>query len=157
MILCGIDSSSKRTGISFFKDNTLLYYDLIDLHTEKDSEIRLAKMIKYLYITLDKYTPDVIYQESTWVARNPQTVIQLTTIIGAVRGWCINNNSKWKGIAPNKWRYVLNLNVRNNERKVLKEKSITYVKDKFKIIPKTDDVADAICIGFAGCKLENIE
>lgn len=46
------------------------------------------------------------------------------------------------------------MNEYKTERKKLKEQSVAFVKDKFNIKAETDDIADAICIGLAGCKLE---
>lgn len=43
MIICGIDSSTQKTGISKFDARTgeLLTYTLIDLHKIKDKEKRI--------------------------------------------------------------------------------------------------------------------
>lgn len=157
MIVCGIDSSSRYTAIAWFEDGELVDYELIDLHYVKDSEERIAEMIEQIYATLDEIVPDYIYQETTWISQNPKTAIQLTTIVGAVRGWCTYNHTEWNGISPSQWRGILGLTKYKGERKKLKELSVAFVKDKFNIEAETDDVADAICIGLAGCKNEVAE
>lgn len=157
MRLCGIDSSSRFTAISLFVNGEYETYRLIDLHNIQDSEERMERMLLAIYETLDAYSPDVIYQEFTWVARNPKTALLLTIIVGAVKGWAVSHDCKFKEIAPSAWRKILGLNEYKDSRKELKQKAINYIEETIEIIPETDDVADAICIGFSGCKLEQGE
>ena len=52
-------------------------------------------MILGIYKVLEKYNPDVIYQESAWVSHNAKTALILSSIIGAVRGWALARDCKW--------------------------------------------------------------
>lgn len=153
MILCGIDSSTRYTAISCFENGRLDRYELIDLHREKDAETRTNEMVKCIYLILDEMMPDVVYQELTWLGNNPKTTIQLTSLLGAVRGWAIYNHADYYQISASKWRKLLEFN-NTVERKEQKKQSINYVKEEFEVDPETDDVADAICIGLAGYIIE---
>ena len=153
MILCGIDSSSRITALSLFKDGQYKEYKLIDLSKYKDAEKRIDEMIRSIYEVLDKWNPDVIYQEYTWVSQNPKVALMLTMIVGAVRGWAAKHMREWHKIVPAMWRAQLKLNEYMAERSKLKGRAIDYVYDKYGIVVPTDDVADAICIGEAGCMI----
>ena len=157
MILCGIDSSTNYTALSYFKDGKFRKYELIDLHKEKDSEERLKQMILAIYSVLDKWRPDIIYHEYTWVARNPKTALTLTSIIGAVQGWAISHNCEWNKISPSTWRASLGLSEYGKDRTDLKKSAKEYIKTEYGIEVPTDDVSDAICIGLAGIKIMNIK
>lgn len=156
MRLCGIDSSSRFTAISLFINGEYETYRLIDLHKVQDSDQRIDRMILAIYETLDAYNPEIIYQEFTWVARNPKTALLLTIIVGAVKGWAVSHDCEFKEIAPSAWRKILGLNEYKDNRKELKQKAINYIEETIGLTPETDDVADAVCIGFAGCKIESI-
>lgn len=156
MRLCGIDSSSRFTAISLFINGEYQSFRLIDLHKMQDSEERINQMILEIYTALNIYKPNVIYQEFTWVAKNPKTALLLTIIIGAVKGWAVSHECNFKEIAPSAWRKILGLNEYKDNRKELKQKAINYIEETIGLTPETDDVADAICIGFAGCKIESI-
>ena len=104
---------------------------------------------------MDNRKPGIIYQEYTWVSRNPKTALMLTTILGAVRGWALANNCVWHSIAPATWRS--NLGINKGKRNELKAESIDFVKQKLNIDVPNDDVADAICIGMSAINMEENE
>lgn len=153
MKICGIDSSSVKTGISLFRGGKLAKYTLVDLHKMKDSEERINQMILGIYKVLEQYKPDVIYQESAWVSRNARTALVLSSIVGAIRGWALAHNCKWVQITPSAWRKQLNIKSYNKDRKQLKEASVSFVAEQYGI-EVGDDVADAICIGLTGSQTE---
>ena len=109
MILCGIDSSTTFTAISWFEDGEYKSKALIDTHKTKDAEERIDEMIRYIFRVLDGRKPNVIYQEYAWLKNNAKTSIELATIIGAVRGWAVNNGCRWYRVMPNAWRKKLNI------------------------------------------------
>lgn len=152
MILCGIDSSTTYTAISYFRDGQYEKYELIDLHKEKDPEKRSQDMILAIYEVLDRWKPDIIYQEYTWMARNPKTAITLTGIVGAVWGWALLHDCKWSTIHPSVWRANLGLNEYGKKRSDLKQSAKEFIKTKYGIDVPRDDVSDAICIGIVGIK-----
>lgn len=151
--LCGIDSSSNRTAISYFEDNKLVDYKVIDLKKIKDKNERIDTMMLSIAAHLNSWKPDYVYQEDTWTAGNPETANILTTILGGVRFWCISNNCIYHKIKPTVWRSQFGLNQYKAKREELKEKSIDYVKEKFGV-SVSDDEADAILIGLCGTKIK---
>jgi len=153
MILCGIDSSTTFTAISWFEDGEYKSKALIDTHKTKDAEERIDEMIRYIFRVLDGRKPDVIYQEYAWLKNNAKTSIELATIIGAVRGWAVNNGCRWYKVMPNAWRKKLNI-ITKAKREQLKQIAIDYVDENLGIKVRRDDEADAICIGLAGVKFE---
>lgn len=151
--LCGIDSSSNRTAISYFEDNKLVDYKVIDLKKIKDKNERIDTMMLSIAAHLNSWKPDYVYQEDTWTSGNPETANILTTILGGVRFWCISNNCVYHKIKPTVWRSQFGLNQYKAKREELKEKSIDYVKEKFGV-SVSDDEADAILIGLCGTKIK---
>ena len=51
---------------------------------------------------------------------------------------------------PSQWRKVLGLNQYEADRKQLKQKTIEYIENRYKIEIPQDDVSDSIAIGLAG-------
>lgn len=146
---CGIDSSSKRTSISYFEDDKLIDYIVIDLTKMKDKNERIDSMLLNIAKYLNKQKPDYVYQEDTWSGGNPETGNILTTILGGVRFWCITNDCIYHKIKPTVWRSQFGLNKFKAKREELKQKSIDYVNEKYGICV-SDDEADAILIGLCG-------
>lgn len=93
MIICGIDSSTQKTGISKFDScsGELLNYKLIDLHKIKDKDKRIDQMMLSICNQLTAWSPDIVYIEDTWDRNNIQTLKMLTYIVGGVRYWCLYN------------------------------------------------------------------
>ena len=147
--LCGIDSSSNRTAISYFEDDKLVEYKVIDLKKIKDKNERIDEMLLNISAHLNMWKPNYVYQEDTWTGGNPETANILTTILGGVRFWCVTNNSIYHKIKPSVWRAQFGLNQYKAKREELKEKSIDYVEKKYGICV-SDDEADAILIGLCG-------
>ena len=152
--LCGIDSSTNRTAISYFEDDKLVDYKVIDMHKITDKNERIDNMMLAIGAHLNMWNPDFVYQEDTWTSGNPETANMLTTIIGGVRFWCLNNKCGYHKIKPSVWRSQFGLNQFKAKRQELKEKSIEYVKGQYGV-EVSDDEADAILIGLCGTKMQN--
>ena len=45
MVICGIDASTNKTGASVFIDGKYISHILIDLHKEKNADVRIPKMM----------------------------------------------------------------------------------------------------------------
>lgn len=151
MIICGIDSSTQKTGMSKFDSASgkLLTYTLIDLHKMKEKDKRIDQMILNICVQLNLWKPDVIYIEDTWDRNNIETLKMLTYIVGAVRYWCIENNKDFNKFIPAQWRKLVGLQKNGIKRSDYKQISIDYVKKKYGI-DVNDDEADSILIGEAG-------
>jgi Holliday junction resolvasome RuvABC endonuclease subunit len=108
--LVGIDGASNKTGIAVVRDGNLVRYMLLDYSRYKDNDRRITEMVNGIVEVLEKYQPDVIYYEDTWVAQNPKSSLILTTILGGIRYWAVSHSCKFSTILPTVWRKYLGMN-----------------------------------------------
>lgn len=144
--LCSIDSSSKKTGMAFFKGLDLHDHKLLDYSSITDKEERIKKMCLNIISELDNYQPDMVLIEDSWNARNIETTKLLTRIMGVVYGWCITNNREYMAILPSQWRKHAGISQGSKKRAELKQASIDFVFHEYGITCG-DDEADSIAIG----------
>ncbi len=154
MIIAGIDASTTCTGISYFKNGKLIDHEIIDLKKNKNAELRIKEMFIGITTSISKHKPDVIYYEDNYQKINPKTTKQLTLVMGATWGYCVQNNIAIEPILPSEWRDTIGINKPKADRKVYKQRAMDYVKNNFGL-DVGDDEADAICIGVAANLLEN--
>ena len=148
--MVGIDSSTKKTGLSLFVDGELKDYCLVDYSKVKDINDRINQMGLGVLSVLGDWLPDMIYiEEPKGEGRNVELVHKLSEILGIVRCWAITHGCYYEEVKPSVWRHDLGIEQGKKKREELKAASISYVKDKYGIIPETDDVADSICVGAA--------
>lgn len=154
MKICGIDASTTCTGISYFKNGKLIDHEIIDLKKNKNAELRIKEMFISITTSISKHKPDVIYYEDNYQKINPKTTKQLTLVMGATWGYCVQNNIAIEPILPSEWRDTIGINKPKADRKIYKQRAMDYVKNNFGL-DVGDDEADAICIGVAANLLEN--
>lgn len=151
--LVTIDGSTQKSGIAYFCNGKYVEHVLLDYSKDKNMEIRFKSMSKAIWQKLNEYKPNIIYIEETYMANNPQTSKILTRLQGVVYAWCFNNDCEFNTIRPTSWRRHLNFQQgKNIKRQQLKEQSITYVLENYKL-EVTDDESDAICIADAVIKM----
>ena len=148
--LISMDTSSNSTGVAIFVDGTLSHHFLIDLKKIKNTEERMSEMVKQIYKIIADEEPDIIVTEMTVVTRNAQAQRNLTMILGAIYGKCIDNNIWYHSFRPTEWRSLIDTDKKpkGRKREDYKEWSINVVKEKYNIEEK-DDVCDAILLGRA--------
>jgi len=149
MKLIGLDISTRITGYSIYVDKELTESGTIDLHKMKNTEERQVYMANNILSLLEKYKPDVVYVEDTFVKGNVETSMKLMMMIGSVFGWCSFNDVVFHKIKPSAWRSTIGISIGNKSRNELKDADIEYVLNKYGV-ECTDDEADAIGIGEAG-------
>jgi len=100
---------------------------------------------------LQMESPDIVVIERPPVVRDVETLINLSEIIGCVRGWAVLNRAEYEELRPTEWRKMVHPvgEILPKRRKELKQWDIEKVKNIFNIIPENDDIADAILIGQA--------
>ena len=143
-----MDTASVISGYSVFTDDCLIDSGVINLTSVKDTELRMKEMCKSLFVLLNKYTPDVVTVETTAVVTNAKTQRILTMIVGAVYGYCIENNIEFQMFRPSEWRALISKGEKGKKRKELKEWSKNKVVELFNL-SVGDDESDAILIGQA--------
>ena len=145
----GVDSSTAKTGMSLFVDGVYREHCLIDKSKIHDVEERIDEMGKSIIKQLDVWKPDLLFIESPrGHGNNLGLVEKLATVIGIVRGWCLQNNVYIRTVLPSVWRKHIGIQQGKKRRDELKAESVSYVKRTYNI-DCTDDEADAICIGGA--------
>ena len=151
--LLTIDGSTQKTGIAYFCNGKYMEHILLDYSKDKKMENRFESMSRGIWRALDKYRPNIIYIEETYMANNPQTSKILTRLQGVVYAWCFNNGCEFNTIRPTSWRKQLCFTQgKNVKRDQLKKQSIQYVLDNYGL-EVTDDESDAICIADAVMKM----
>lgn len=108
-------------------------------------------MIQNIYEIIEKENPQIIVTEMTVVTRNAQEQRNLTMILGAVYGKCLEKDIFYYSFRPTEWRkMVCNENEKPpRKREELKQWSIQKVEKIFGINDINDDISDAILVGKA--------
>lgn len=159
MSFCSIDSSTKKTGMSLFKNDEQFECKQIDLSDSRDTtDARMSEMGRNILLVLNEWNPDGIYiEEPKGEGRNVELVHKLSEIIGVVRGWAITHDGCYfEEVKPSVWRKYVGITQGRKKREELKTDSINLVKDVYGI-DVNDDVADSICIGIAMLRRSDIE
>lgn len=148
--LISMDTSSNSTGVAIFIDGVLSRHFLIDLKKMKNTDERISEMIKQIYTVIDTEKPDIIVTELTVVTRNAQAQRNLTMILGAIYGKCIERNIWYHSFRPTEWRSLIDTDKKpkGRKRENYKEWSMELVSD-FYNIESNDDISDAILLGRA--------
>lgn len=156
MRVAGIDGSTNSTGISIMKDGKLEFYDLIDLHKEKDVMKRIQKMLLCICNILDCYEFDAIYMEKSILKTNVDTVQKLANLAGGIMLYCAQNDIEFNHPLPPEWRAKIGIKQSSKiKREVLKEQAILAVKNEYGI-DVNDDTAEAILIARSAFNLPKI-
>ena len=130
----------------------LIKYDLIDLHKNKNMEIRVCEMIKTIGDYISNNKPDYVVFEGVSLQTNVSTLLLLAQIQGAIMQTCVSNNIPHIIYKPTTWRKILGFNQgKNIKRPELKKQAKEFVENKYNLKLK-EDICDAICIGEAFIK-----
>ena len=146
--LISLDTSSNSTGVGVFIDGTLSHHFLIDLKKIKNTEDRMKEMISQLFTLIEKEKPDIVVTEMTVVTRNAQAQRNLTMILGAIYGKCVEKEIWYHSFRPTEWRSLIDTDKKpkGRKREDYKAWSCSVVKDVYGI-EANDDVSDAILLG----------
>lgn len=145
--LMAIDSSTTSTGFSIFTNKKLIDYGCIELKKIQNTDKRIKKMVMEIYGLIKKYDPKIIITEMTVVTRNAQAQRNLTMILGAIYGYCIQNDITYISFRPTEWRKLISKEKKPRKRDELKLWSKQKVNDIFGINKINDDISDAILLG----------
>ena len=151
--LISMDTSSTSTGVAVFIDGVLSRHFLIDTKNIKDTEKRIEEMINRLYKVIDSEKPDIVVTELTVVTRNAQAQRNLTMILGAIYGKCIEKNIWYHSFRPSEWRSLVKTDKKpiGRKREDYKNWSLDVVNSTYELNIESDDVSDAILIGQSYC------
>lgn len=146
-----MDTSTSSTGYAVYISGKLHRYDLIDFKRIKNTDERIKEMILKIYEIIETEKPQIIVAEMTVVTRNAQAQRNLTMILGAIQGKCLENNIFFSLLRPTEWRKLVNNEKEKlpRKREELKQWSKQKVSDILGINDINDDISDAILIGQA--------
>ena len=153
--MIAFDTSTTKSGYACYENGVLVDKGVIDYSREKDTEIRIENMCIALVEMLKKYKPDIVVVEKPPFINSPQTLIQLSEIVGCCRGWAITQGyCEFVEYLPNEWRSLVK---RNAEEKIPRKRDECKewdIRKVYEYMPNisylTDDnEADAILIGLA--------
>ena len=150
--ILAFDQSTALTGYAFFQESTLISYGLIDCRNRKSNEyVGINNMMKLICEKIAKASPEIVVFEDTVFSTNAKTLKDLSKIQGAILYYCFTHNIETKIYLPAQWRMLLDMQKKGAKRKELKKMAQIFVHNTFGVDAK-EDVADAICIGFAYIK-----
>lgn len=151
MVVLALDPSTKSTGLAIFQDQELIHYECI---TAGSSNLykRIDKIIEGIKNILDNYKIDNVIIEDVFpedVHGNRSVFNALMYLQGFIMHLLDNYNLNPKFYTASEWRKKCDIRTgRGIHRESLKPKDIAFVKNQFGLTVN-DDIADAICIGFA--------
>lgn len=143
--LLSLDTSTASTGWALYINGKYIESGCIKIEKVQN---KLSAMVSRLFFLIETKHPDAIIVEEMVVVRNPQVARNLTMILGALYGKCIEENIEWQTLRPTEWRKLVDPGKKPITRKELKEWSKQKAKELFGI-DANDDVSDAILIGQA--------
>lgn len=147
--LLAVDTSTKSTGFAVFVNGKLQDYDCLELKKIENTEKRIQKMINEIFGLMQEYKPDIVVTEMTVVVRNAQAQRNLTMILGAIYGYCIQNDIFYYSFRPTEWRKLVSDEKKPRKREELKLWSKHKAMELFGIPKVNDDISDAILVGQA--------
>ena len=153
--LLSIDSSTSATGYAVFINGKYTRSGCIDLKKTRDINQRFPEMIERIQYLLNSEDPDIVVVEEMVVTRNAQAARNLTMILGAIYGKCLENEIHYCSMRPTVWRKYIDTGAKPRKREELKEWSKQKAKEIFGLDDISDDVSDAILIGQAFINMMN--
>lgn len=151
MILVSLDTSTTSTGYAVYDNGELVKYGCLKHDTKKRiaTNEKMINMVMKIYELLNDIKPDFVITELTAVARNVQVQRNLTMILGAIMGYCISHNAYYYSFRPTEWRSLISDKNKPRKREELKQWSKDQVKQILNIELDSDDISDAVLIGYA--------
>lgn len=154
MKILALDLSTHSSGWAGFNNNNLSNYGLIKANS-KDLIERIHKIIKQLYQLIYNSNPSVIVIEEVRPPQeNGQNVktFKALSYLQAALVFLIHDyfkDTKIEFMYPSEWRKICGIQTgRGIHRESLKKKDIEFVNNIFGINTNSDDIADAVGLGW---------
>ncbi len=157
-MIISFDNATKKTGYAIFDDNnTLIDYSYIASDSLCDNT-RIWDMVSMIkHIINNNIGATIIIEDPMYFRFNINTYKQLNMLYGALIYLLEDLKVCWKSYTPNSWRRILGFTKGTHTKKEKKQMAIDFVKTKFKVETKDNDIAEAICIGYANIIENNME
>lgn len=147
-ITISFDESTKSTGYAVFEGEKLINYGAIQENSKNVNERVLDILNQIEELITDTYSPETVVVENVQITMSAPTAKALMGLQFAIELLCYKYNIECVSVRSAHWRKVLGLsNSPKIKRAEKKQQAMDYVKNKYGIDEKIDDVTDAICIG----------
>ena len=151
MVTMAIDASSKSTGVAIFKDKELVHYQCITA-TRTDAFARIKYMVSEIKKLYEAWNVNAVIMEDVIPedVRHNQSVFKVLHYLQAAVVLMLHDyDQEVEFYVSSEWRKKCGIRTgRGITRDMVKAADIKFVKDNYKL-DVNDDIADAICIGYA--------
>ena len=150
-----LDASTKSTGAAVFNDKGEIVRYSCFTSASTDVVNRIQVMVSYIDELLNQFPVDTIVIEEVKPDQgdsNTKTMKALFWLQAAIAFLLHDKHPQVKieYVYPSEWRQQCGIKTgRGIFRQELKEADIQFVKNTYNITNINDDIADAICIGYA--------
>ena len=149
-----LDASTKSTGIAIFDGEKIIKYDCC---TSASTDVikRIQIMTSYIDGLLKQYPIDTIVIEEVRPDQGDQNSKTMKALFWLQASIVFLLHDKHPSVKveyvyPSEWRQQCGIKTGKGVfRQELKQADINFVKDTYNITNINDDIADAICIGYA--------
>lgn len=165
MTIMSIDASTKSTGLAVFENNNLVHYELITASSTNLIK-RIRKIIEGIHQALIQYPVDKIIMEEVLPPSDKDGVQNTKTFkalmyLQAAMAFMLEDffpNLEIEFLYPSSWRKYCGIKTGPTiKRETLKQSDIKFVNEQFHLEIQSDDVADAIGIGYGYLHCGNTE
>lgn len=140
-----LDQATEKTGYAIFEDGNLLDYGIKQIETSKETGERITELRHWLVSMMYQWDINYLGLENIHYQGNPQTLISLGRLLGALEATGADMlDGNVIIVPPGTWRNYCK--IKGNKRNQQKEGAQDFVKQKYKI-SVSQDAADAICLG----------
>lgn len=139
-----LDNATEKMGVAVFDDGKLVFADVFSFRGELID--RLVTIYNFLEKVIATKKPDMFIFEDIQYQNNIMTYKVLAMLLGLITTCAHRNKIPFEVEHVKSWKSYFLINGEN--RAVQKRQSITKVKEIFNIDVKTDDVSDAILLGY---------
>lgn len=150
MKILAFDQSTKLTGWAFLNSKELEGYGVIDGSKIKNLDEKLLFQKNEIAKLYNNFYPNFVIIEDIQYQKNIFTYKELAELLGIISNYFYENQIPYLIVPPTQWKSFCG--IKGRKRTEQKENTIQFVKDRFHI-NVSDDIADAICIGWYGVNI----
>lgn len=152
MKILAFDQATNITAWCLWNTKRPLRYDAIDLHKEKNIDVRMDQMCVEIYQLIKKEKPDLIVLEDVSFQRDAQALINLARLQGRIMQMAYEIGAPVVLYKPSTWRKIVGIKTgKGIKRDELKSAAMMMITEKYGI-EVSEDIAEAICIGECALK-----
>ena len=139
---------AKTTGYAVFEDGKLIGHGMVELGKKSDVYENILLSAKQVIGNLiEKVQADVVVIEDIQQQnQNVGTYKKLAMLMGVLLCLFHEINTPYEIVPPSRWKSYCE--IKGKKRQEQKENTLIFVKDKFGLGDITEDIADAVALGW---------